>query len=441
MGASSATLASPPSPAKVAMASFIGTTIEWYDYYIFGAATVLVLNSQFFPTLDPFAGTLASFATFAVAFIARPFGGAFFGHFGDKIGRKKMLVWSVLAMGLGTLVVGLLPNYATIGIWAPILLVVCRFLQGFAVGGEWGGAVLMSLEHAPANKRAFFASFPQAGVPAGTVLSSGTFALIALMPQDQLLSWGWRIPFIASILLVIVGLWIRLKVTESPEFLEIQEKNEVPKVPAFEVFKHHKRSLMHGILCGFAPNFTFYIATVFLVSYGPKQLGIPSSTIFVALMIAASLQVFTLPFFATFADKYSQKKVLLTGCVLVAVGAFPVFALFSTGTFWGILLALVIALPLLHGVSYGVISGFTAELFPTEVRYTGTSLAYQLGGIVTSAPVPIIATLLIQQYQSSDAVAWYMVISAVLGFIAIVTAKTIKHKKANDTVRVDELSI
>ncbi|WP_353713597.1 MFS transporter [Arthrobacter sp. K5] len=213
------------------MASFIGTTIEWYDYYIFGAATVLVLNSQFFPTLDPFAGTLASFATFAVAFIARPFGGAFFGHFGDKIGRKKMLVWSVLAMGLGTLVVGLLPNYATIGIWAPILLVVCRFLQGFAVGGEWGGAVLMSLEHAPANKRAFFASFPQAGVPAGTVLSSGTFALIALMPQDQLLAWGWRIPFIASVLLVVVGLWIRLKVTESPEFLKSRKRTRFQRFP------------------------------------------------------------------------------------------------------------------------------------------------------------------------------------------------------------------
>jgi len=180
---------------------------------------------------------------------------------------------------------------------------------------------------------------------------------------------------------------------------------------------------------------------VFLVSYGPKQLGIPSGTIFVALMIAASLQVFTLPFFATFADKYSQKKVLLTGCVLVGLGAFPVFALFSTGTFWGILLALVIALPILHGVSYGVISGFTAELFPTEVRYTGTSLAYQLGGIVTSAPVPIIATLLIQQYQSSNAVAWYMVISAALGFIAIVTAKTIRDSRANSAVRVDELSI
>jgi metabolite-proton symporter len=426
---------------KVAMASFIGTTIEWYDYYIFGAATVLVLNSQFFPTLDPFAGTLAAFATFAVAFIARPFGGAFFGHYGDKIGRKKMLVWSVLTMGLGTLVVGLLPNYDAIGIWAPILLVVCRFLQGFAVGGEWGGAVLMSLEHAPANKRAFFASFPQAGVPAGTVLSSGTFALIALMPQEDLLAWGWRIPFIASVLLVVVGLWIRLKVTESPEFLEIQEKDETHKVPALEVFKSHKRSLVHGILCGFAPNFTFYIATVFLVSYGPKQLGIPTGTIFVALMIAASLQVFTLPFFATFADKHSLKRVLLTGCVLVAAGAFPVFALFSTGTFWGILAALVIALPILHGVSYGVISGFTAELFPTKVRYTGTSLAYQLGGIVTSAPVPIIATLLIEEYQTSDAVAWYMVIAAVLGFIAIITAPRSRYKDEHTASRIDELTI
>ena len=411
-----------PSPAKVAMASFIGTTIEWYDYFIFGAAAVLVLNQQFFPTLDPLAGVLASFATFAVAFIARPFGGAFFGHFGDRIGRKKMLVWSVVTMGAGTFVVGLLPNYETIGIWAPVLLVVCRFLQGFAVGGEWGGAVLMSLEHAPANKRAFYASFPQAGVPAGTVLSSGTFALLVLMPQEDLMSWGWRIPFIASIVLVAVGLWIRLKVTESPEFLKVKERNEAPKVPVWDVLKFHKRSLLTGMLCTFAPNIIFYIATVFLLKYGPAELGISSNTIFVALMIAASLQVITLPYFATFADRHSKKRLLLVGCVLVALGSFPVFWLFSIGTFWGVLAAMVLALPILHGISYGVISGYTAELFPARVRYTGTSLAYQLGGIITSAPVPIVATLLIDQYDSYWPVAVYITVSAILGFIIIAIA-------------------
>ncbi|MFB6672087.1 MFS transporter [Streptomyces sp. NPDC056390] len=442
MDASAATPVSPPSPMKVALASFIGTTIEWYDYYIFGAATVLVLNSQFFPDLSALAGTLASFATFAVAFIARPVGGAFFGHFGDRIGRKKMLVWSVLVMGLGTLAVGLLPNYATIGVWAPVLLVICRFLQGFAVGGEWGGAVLMSLEHAPADKRAFFSSFPQAGVPAGTLLSSGAFALIALMPESALLAWGWRIPFIASALLVAVGLWIRLKVTESPEFLAIKNSDAAPQIPVWDLLKSHKRSLAHGMLCSAAPNITFYIATVFFVSYGPKELGIPSNTVFIALMIAAGVQIFALPFFARYADRHSPKRLLLIGCLLVGFGAFPVFALFNTGTFWGVLAALLLALPVLHGVSYGVISGFTAELFPTQVRYTGTSLAYQLGQIITSAPVPIVATLLIDRYHSSNGVALYMIASAALGFVGIATAPTFRRRdKIQPEPRTDSVTV
>ena len=417
-----ATETSAPSPAKVASASFIGTTIEWYDYYIFGTASVLIFNTQFFPNLDPFAGTLAAFATFAVAFIARPFGGAFFGHFGDRIGRKKMLVLSVVTMGAGTLVVGLLPTYATIGIWAPILLVLCRFLQGFAVGGEWGGAVLMSLEHAPENKRAFYASFPQAGVPAGTVLSAGTFALLTLMPAEDFQAWGWRIPFLASVILVAIGLYIRLRVTESPEFLAVKERNEVPKVPAVEIFKYHKWPLVAGMLCTFAPNIVFYIATVFLVSYGPAEVGVSGQTIFVALMIAACLQIVSMPFIATFADKYSKRGLLLVGCVIVAVGAFPIFMLFNIGTFWGVLGALVLALPIMHAFSYGAISGFTAELFPARVRYTGTSLAYQLGGIITSAPVPIIATLLIRETGTSASVSLYIIVAALLGFTIIALA-------------------
>ena len=413
-----------PSPLKVASASFIGTTIEWYDFYIFGTASALVFNKLFFPSLDPFAGTLAALATFAVAFIARPLGGAFFGHFGDRIGRKKMLVWSVLAMGSGTLVVGLLPTYGAIGIAAPAILVICRFLQGFAVGGEWGGAVLMSLEHAPEHRRAFYASFPQAGVPAGTVLSSGTFALLTLMPSDAFMAWGWRIPFIATVLLVAVGLWIRLTVTESPEFLEVQVKDETPKVPVLEIFRSHKKGLVVGMLCAFAPNVIFYIATVFLVSYGPKSLGINSNAIFIAMMIAASIQIFTLPYFATFADRHSKKKLLMIGSAAVVVGAYPVFWLFNTGTFAGILTAMVIALPIMHGLSYGVVSGYTAELFPAPVRYTGTSLAYQLGGIVTMAPVPAVAALLLAQTGTSNAVAAYILVCAFVGFVAVAITKT-----------------
>ncbi|MEN0139644.1 MAG: MFS transporter [Rhodococcus sp. (in: high G+C Gram-positive bacteria)] len=405
-------------PRRAAFSSFVGTTIEWYDYYIFGTAAVLVLNDQFFPALDPFAATMASFATFSVAFVARPLGGAIFGHFGDRVSRKKMLVWSIVAMGLSTLVVGLLPNYESIGVWAPIALVFCRFIQGLAVGGEWGGAVLMALEHAPENKRAFYASWPQCGVPAGVVLSSGTFFFIQMMPEEDLHEWGWRIPFLLSVGLIIVGLYIRLKVTESPDFLEVKERGEQAKVPALDIFRSHKKSLVIGMLSTAAPNIVFYLATVFMLSYGPK-VGIDRGLIFASLIAAAAVQVVSMPYIATFADKHSKRTILLGGAVLVAVAAFPIFALFNTGTVWGVLSAVFLALPIVHATSYGAVSSFIAELFPARVRFSGSALSYQLGGIVTSAPVPLLATLLFEKYHTSSAVALYVVGAALVSFIFI----------------------
>ena len=410
-----------PNPRRAAFSSFIGTTIEWYDYYIFGTAAVLVLNDQFFPALDPFAATMASFATFGVAFIARPLGGAIFGHFGDRVSRKKMLVWSIMAMGLATLVVGLLPNYATIGVWAPILLVACRFVQGIAVGGEWGGAVLMALEHAPPEKRAFYASWPQCGVPAGVVLSSGTFFFVQLMPEEAMHSWGWRIPFLMSVVLIAVGLYIRLRVTESPEFVEVKERGEQSKVPAADIFRSHKKFLIIGMLSTAAPNIVFYLATVFMLSYGPK-VGIDRSLIFVSLMIAAAFQVVSMPYIATFADKHSSRIMLLGGAVLVGTMAFPIFALFNTGTTWGVMLAMLIALPIVHATAYGAVSSFIAELFPANVRFSGAALSYQLGGIITSAPVPLVATLLYEHYHTSNAIALYVVCAAIVTFIFVLIA-------------------
>ena len=410
-----------PDPRRAAFSSFIGTTIEWYDYYIFGTAAVLVLNNQFFPTLDPFAATMASFATFGVAFVARPLGGALFGHFGDRVSRKKMLVWSIVAMGLATLTVGLLPNYDAIGVWAPILLVTCRFIQGIAVGGEWGGAVLMALEHAPPDKRAFYASWPQCGVPAGIVLSSGTFFLVQLMPEEAMQAWGWRIPFLLSVILIGVGLYIRLRVTESPEFLEVKERGEQSKVPAGDIFRSHKKSLIIGMLSTAAPNIVFYLATVFMLSYGPK-VGIDRSLIFVSLIIAAAFQVVSMPYIATFADKHSPRTVLLGGAILVGATAFPIFALFNTGTAWGVMLAMLIALPVVHATAYGAVSSFIAELFPANVRFSGSALSYQLGGIVTSAPVPMVATLLYENYHTSNAIALYVVAAAIVTLIFVMMA-------------------
>jgi metabolite-proton symporter len=399
----------------------IGTTIEWYDYYIYGAATVLVFNHQFFPSLDPFAATLAAFATLSVSYVARPLGGAFFGHFGDIAGRKRMLVLSVLLMGLGTLAVGVLPTYAMIGIAAPILLVVCRFLQGFAVGGEWGGAVLVALEHAPANRRAFFASFPQVGVPLGTLLSSGTFALITALPEQDVASWAWRIPFYCSTILVAVALWIRLRITETPEFVRMQEQHRAARIPIVELVKHHKRALLAGILSPFPNAILFYIVTVFLLKYGPQSVGASSHEMFIALMVAAAIATPLLPVCAGAADRLGTRRMMLVGAALIAVFAFPMFWMFNTGTFVGIVVSMTIGLAFLHNVYYGVLSSFIAGLFPPEVRYTGTSLSYQIGQILTAAPVPIVATLL-ATLGNSNGVSLYIIGAAVIGFIAISTS-------------------
>jgi metabolite-proton symporter len=413
--------ANPASPSRAAFTAFVGTTIEWYDYYIFGTATALVLNSQFFPALDPVSATLASFATFAVAFIARPLGGALFGHFGDRVGRKKMLVYSLLGMGFATLVVGFMPTYSQIGVLAPILLVACRFVQGIAVGGEWSGGVLMALEHAPPTKRAFYASWPQAGVPAGTVLSSGAFFLVQLLPDETFLSWGWRLPFFASAGLVLIGLYIRLKITESPDFLKLDARAKV-KVPAADVFRSHKKSMVIGMLCTAAPNIVFYLATVFLLSYGPAQVGYSRGQIFASLMVAAALQVIAMPAIAVLADRTDKRTMMLVGCAVVGIAAFPIFWLFNTGTTLGLVLSLVLALPIVHGTAYGVVSSFIAELFPVNVRFSGSSLAYQLGGVITSAPVPFLATLLLAEFGTTAAVSAYVVVCAVVSALFVAWA-------------------
>lgn len=419
---------SPPSPATVAFASFIGTTIEWFDYLVFGAATVLILNPLFFPSEDPLNSTLAGFGAIAVAFVARPLGGLFFGHYGDRIGRKRMLVLSVLLMGFGTFAVGLLPTYDQIGMWAPILLVILRFFQGFAVGGEWGGAVLMSLEHAPPHRRAFYASFPQAGVPAGVVLSTGAIAIITqVFSEEDLLAWAWRLPFLASILLVAVGLWVRLRVTESPEFLALQETRELPKVPAADVVKSHKHALISGMLASLAPNAMFYLASTFFLSYATKTLGVSRDTVLVALIVAAALEVVTLPLFTVLADRWTTRRFLVMASLLVAAGAVPVFLLLNTATVAGVFAAYFLALPLLHAVSYGVVAGFIADLFPAEVRYTGSSMAYQFGGLVTSAPVPIIASMLLTSTGSSTSIAFYVIAACALGALVVAFAPRVPN--------------
>lgn len=416
----------PVSPAKVAFASFIGTAIEWYDFFLFGTAAALVFSTQFFPTLSTAAGTLAAFATFGAAFVARPLGGIVFGHFGDRIGRKKMLVASLMVMGLGTVAIGLLPTYAQIGIAAPALLVLARLAQGFAVGGEWGGAVLMAVEHAPPERRAFYGSWPQAGVPAGLVLSAGAFLLVGQLPEEQFLTWGWRLPFLASIILVAVGLYIRLQVVESPDFREVRESRTVSAFPLVDVLREGKRPLLIGMCAQAAANIPFYMAAVFVLSYGPQQLGISRDVILLALIAACVLDIFTVPAVAMLADRFGRRNTLLAGSVYMAAIAFPFFLLFDTGSPWLILLAMVLVITIGHAVTYSAIAGFLAELFPARLRYTGASVAYQVGGTITSGPAPFIAAALFAAAGSSRVISAYMLLGCAVTFTALLTAKKLR---------------
>ncbi|MHA3723853.1 MFS transporter [Leucobacter sp. HY1910] len=399
---------------RVAFASLVGTSIEWYDYFLFGTAAVLVFNTQFFSSLNPTAGMLASLATFGVAFIARPFGGIIFGHFGDRIGRKSMLVLSLLMMGGGTIVIGLLPTYAQIGVWAPILLVAARVLQGFAVGGEWSGAVLMAAEHAPADKRAFYASWPQSGVPIGMALSTGAFFFIQLLPAEDVQAWAWRIPFLASGILVVLGLWIRLTVTESPEFAKIKASGSEAKLPVAEVMATSKKPLLLGIFVLFAPNIPFYIATVFLLTYVPENVGIGSSVVLLQLTVVSVLEAFTIPRAAQLADKIGRSKTLMIGAGMFIVLAFPMFLMINTGSAFWLFIALLLLLPVSHALSYAAAASYISDIFPARVRYTGTAMSYQLGSIASSAVAPLIAGGLLAATGSWVGVALYLALAGAI---------------------------
>lgn len=417
-----ATLEKPVSGRRVAFASLIGTSIEWYDYFLFGTAAVLIFNSQFFSSMSSTAGTLASLATFGVAFVARPFGGIVFGHFGDRVGRKSMLVTSLLMMGFGTVIIGVLPTYEQIGIWAPILLVAARILQGFAVGGEWSGAVLMAAEHAPAGKRAFYASWPQCGVPIGVALSTGAFYLVQQLPEEDLTSWGWRIPFLASGLLVALGLWIRLTISESPEFAKIKSAGEQAKLPIAEVLATAKKPMVLGICILFAPNIPFYIATVFLLTYVPGFVGISSGTVLLQLMVVSVIEAVFIPRAALLADKYGRSFILKIGASAFILLAFPMFAMINTGSEVWLFIGLFLMLPISHSLSYAAASSYIADIFPARVRYTGSALAYQLGGIASSAPAPLIAAAILAATSSWVGVAVYLAVAAAITLIALIVS-------------------
>ncbi|WP_037063086.1 MFS transporter [Pseudonocardia acaciae] len=424
---------SAPSIRKVALASSIGTLVEYFDFFIFGTASALVFNKLFFPSLDPLAGTLASFATFGVAFFVRPLGGVVFGHFGDRVGRKTMLVVSLLTMGVGTAIVGLLPTYERIGIWAPILLVLTRMLQGAAVGGEWSGAVLMAAEHAPRRKRAFYSSWPQAGVPAGLVLATASFYLVEQLPPDAMMSWGWRVPFLASAVLVLIGLYIRARIEESPAFRSVRDSGQVSRFPAAEVLRSGKRSVLIAILSMAANSVFFYTATVFALRYASQEGGAQRGTVLLAVMVAALLLIVTMPITALLADRYGRRPVLLAGAVFGTAAAFPFFLLLHTGSTIAILAAMVMALPIAHSLLYTPLSAFMPELFETRMRYSGSAIGYQIGAMLFSGPTPFVATALFAWAGAAWPLALYLMFGAVLTLAGVYAARETYHDDLRDT--------
>jgi MFS transporter, MHS family, shikimate and dehydroshikimate transport protein len=385
-----------PTPIRrVVVASFIGTTIEWYDFFIYGTAAALVFPALFFPEFSPLAGTLASFATFAVGFLARPLGGVIFGHYGDKIGRKAMLVTTLLIMGVATFLVGLLPTYESIGVLAPVLLVVLRLIQGLGLGGEWGGAVLMAVEHSPADQRGLNGSWPQMGVPAGLVLGTGIFAAVSAISGDAFATWGWRIPFLLSIFLIGVGLFIRLSIYESPAFSRVRESGTEARMPIVDVFRIYPKNVLLGVGSRIGIDVAFYILAVFSLSYLTTNLGVSRGVGLIAISIAALIEVFTIPLFGSLSDRVGRKPLLIGGAALLAVWTFPFFYLLDTRSPFLIILATVVGLAIAHAAVYGTQASFYAELFGTRVRYSGASLSYQMAGIFGGALAPIIATALL----------------------------------------------
>ncbi len=405
---------------RVMMASAVGSALEWYDFFLYGTASALVFSELFFPKLDPNMGILASFATFGVGFFARPFGGLVFGHLGDKIGRKPVLVFTLLLVGGGTFLIGLLPTYDAIGIWAPILLVVLRLVQGFGAGAEYGGAVILAVEYAPPGKRGLYGAFAPIGVTLGILLAQGVFAIFSSMPKEDFLSWGWRIPFLLSIFVIALGVYIRAKVMESPVFQQAVEKRQVLRAPVMEAIKRHPREFFVVVGARLAENGLGYLFPVFTLSYLTKNLGLPKNMVLTGLVIASFVQIFTVLGFSMLSDKIGRRPVYMGAAIFCALFAFPFFLLVNTQSTPLIYLALILAIAIGVGGMFGPQAAYFAELFGPRIRYSGFAFARELGSILAGGPAPFIATwLLIQGGGAPWYVAIYIIVLSLITTIAV----------------------
>lgn len=397
---------------RAAASSFVGTTIEWYDYFLYGTAASLIFPRVFFSDLEPAVATLSSLATFAVAFLLRPVGGVVIGHFGDRLGRKKMLILTLLIMGVCTGFIGLIPPEQTIGIWAPVILIVLRVFQGFALGGEWGGAALMSVEHAPAGRRGLFGATMQMGVPAGLLLSTGAFAVVSVMPDEAFFSWGWRIPFLASFILLGIGMYIRLAVTEPDAFKKVQEAGHIAKLPIREVLANDKRRTLNLVFLQSAANVGYFLITVYSLVYVTETLHLPRTWAVTGVLMGAAVDLLMQPVFGWLSDRIGRKKVYGAGSLFLGLYAFPFFWLLESASEPLVWLALVLGLGIGHASTGSLHAVIYAEQYPARYRYTGSSLAYQLSGIISSAPTPLVAAWLVSTTGQSKLVAVYVIIAA-----------------------------
>jgi metabolite-proton symporter len=426
---------------KVALASMVGIAIEWYDFFLYGTAAALVFNKLFFPEFNPLVGTIVAFATFAVGFLSRPIGGIFFGHLGDRVGRKTIYYVTLLIMGIGTTVVGILPTYASVGIWAPILLVTCRIAQGFGLGGAWGGAVLMAVEHAPSNRRGLYGSLAQLGAPLGLVLGTIVFGWFARYPEKQFLAWAWRIPFLFSIVLVVLGAFVRKTVTESPIFQKVKETNTAVKVPVIEAIIKHPKNVLLAMGVRFAENGIFYIYAAFVFAYAVQILKVSRAMILDAVTIAATIEVFAIPLFGYLSDKLGRRPVYVFGAVFSGLWSFPFFWMMGQRELWTTTLAITLGLAVGHAAMYGPQASLFSEMFSTRVRYSGASLGYQLASIFAGALTPIVATSLLAHYEGMAwPVAVYMVILALITVVSLCFVSETYKKTLEDPQVVPEVA-
>ena len=408
---------------RAVIASTVGTAIEWYDFFLYSTVTGLVFAKLFFPNSDPWVGTLEAFAIYAVGFVARPVGAAIFGHYGDRIGRKSTLIATLLLMGLATFAVALVPTYDSIGIWGAVILTILRFIQGVGVGGEWGGSVLMSMEWARSNhSRGFIASWPQFGVPCGLFLANLAVLAFSQMSGEQFLAWGWRIPFVLSLLLVVVGLYIRLGIFETPVFAKLLAERRLERAPILEVIRRHPKEIVLSALARLAEQAPFYIFTAFIFSYGTGTLHVSRDFLLTAVLAASVLSFFSIPFFGHLSDRIGRKNMYMIGTVVTGVFGFVYFGMVNTGIAAIIFLAIVLSL-VPHDMMYGPQAALIAESFTGRLRYSGSSLGYQLASIIAGGPAPLIATWLFGRYHTPYAIAGYIAVCAVISLIATVLMK------------------